>query len=625
MIRLIETFDNDTTIDSLTDRGWKFAGGMFDPPNSILPGYGRFGTNAWKATNSNTRIPLENDATRLIVGFAVSITTGWVSGQRIGVVFRNSNTDLVWDGVPHFSIIGVYDYTTGIMSFTLSTGAEYPTIPIQTGNCPNIDTDYCFIEFYVDSSPNHNGNVKIAINGVTCCDLWGIATLAYNVYGDDPYSILAKYNEIEMVTAISYDSYHGYNSVGILPPFNLIDTIYICDEAGGYQNDFLGPIYTKSVYPTNRGNKSNWSPYVNSVQVEGGTNHEKIDGPIVHDNESSYIEADQDLQDEMFTFAPEPVPIGSTLIAVNHRTMFRNVAVVGNPPANTLVPEYQIIGNDPVITNAKAKKMIGWDYGFLDIYYNIVPGFAIPWTENLLEQSQFGFIMREPTWTGVLRGVVEFNDWSNHWSFWNELITEVLMLDGSCNENFDGINTWDWDENILDIMFITEEPDYGDFLIDDSHAMIDTLSGELLHLSNVCTGGTASASSFYNETYSPDMAFNGDGGFWLSAYFVAPYWLRYDLASGVSKTAAAYELRLNSSYYCTSTWQFQGWSASEGAWITLDEQVNFNFPYNNDYVVQFPLSFNPKLFTKFRIYFTACSYQAVEELRVLELTTVGMG
>jgi hypothetical protein len=134
------------------------------------------------------------------------------------------------------------------------------------------------------------------------------------------------------------------------------------------------------------------------------------DDPVQPGNELEYLEADQDLSEEMFVFPPDPVPVGSTVVSVNHRTMFRNVASPGNPPPNALIPLYRIAGNPAVVTNSLAKKLVGWLYEDLDVYYGTVPGLAIPWTEYLLEQSEFGFLLREPTWTGVSDESLGFAD-----------------------------------------------------------------------------------------------------------------------------------------------------------------------------------------------------------------------
>jgi hypothetical protein len=126
--------------------------------------------------------------------------------------------------------------------------------------------------------------------------------------------------------------------------------------------------------------------------------------------EPDYIQADQDLVQETMSFGTGNIPVDSTLIAVNHRTAARSVASPGTPPQNTLIPLFKSSGNDVIVTNSLAKKLTGWTYKFLDVYYNLVPGLTVDWTELLLDGSQFGFMLRESIWTGVVLEEIGFAD-----------------------------------------------------------------------------------------------------------------------------------------------------------------------------------------------------------------------
>jgi hypothetical protein len=135
-----------------------------------------------------------------------------------------------------------------------------------------------------------------------------------------------------------------------------------------------------------------------------------IDDPVFDPAiEPDYIQSAQDLSQETMQFATDS-PMGSTIVAVNHRTAARNVASPGTPPANTLIPLYKSSGNELIVTNSLAKKLSGWTYGFLDVYYDLVPGLAVDWNALMLDESQFGFMLREPIWTGVMLEETSFQD-----------------------------------------------------------------------------------------------------------------------------------------------------------------------------------------------------------------------
>ena len=173
--------------------------------------------------------------------------------------------------------------------------------------------------------------------------------------------------------------------------------MYLADDQGGYQDDFLGDIFVKTAYPVADGTKRNWVPYANAtiLRPRETAHHELVDNdPIQPGDETEYLEADQDLTEDMLGFGADPIPAGSDLIAVNHRTMYRNVASPGSPLINSLTPLFQMIGNPIVRTDSLAKKLAGWSYGFLDVYYGIVPVSAEQWREYLLEQAEFGFMLK---------------------------------------------------------------------------------------------------------------------------------------------------------------------------------------------------------------------------------------
>jgi len=421
MIKLIETFDHvsapggvintlyaippfevGSDFSLLTQLGWTFPTMYYGMPY-IAPAAGRLGSSALVCPGiigftPTIRPPrIGRKCSRLVLGMAI-MPTGPATKSFV-VYFQ-------YDDHINFSIKCLVnsDGSLTVSMCTGSTGTGYPaiTIPATPIPAPYITFDYTFVEVYVDVADYANGRAKVAVNGKTYVDKTGIITAAYNAFGDNPYDDRAKLNNV-CVTMLPPG---GYNSQTYY-----FDTIYLCDDEGGFQDDFLGPVFSKSFYPVAAGSKSNWSPYVNSTYHEDGKHYELVDDdPVQPGNELSYLEADQDLTEEMFVFPPDPLPVGSTLVSVNHRTMFRNVASPGMPPSNALIPLYQIAGNPVVATNSLAKKITGWLYEGLDVYYNIVPGLAIPWTEYLLGQSEFGFLMREAIWTGVLDEPLEFAD-----------------------------------------------------------------------------------------------------------------------------------------------------------------------------------------------------------------------
>lgn len=396
MLKHMESFDHIGAASNIilyTALGWSW--GHNDMGSTlVVSGVGRLGSNAlafqaetggYSSSYLRSFSPpvIQRDCSKLILGFNVMAV-----GVTISVIFKHDDH--------HNFTISCTMNSNGTITISMVTGgadgyhpdtrwASYPTIvtsaPIPA---PYLGVDYHCIELSVDVTDYHNGCAKVAVDGKTYFDMQGIVTAAWNTFGDNQFDSRSKLNGITFVIP-------GHS--GIVSYF---DSFYLADDEGGYQDDFLGDIFVKTAYPVADGTKRNWIPYANSSPLgEDYPHHELIDSdPIQPGDETEYLEADLDLTEELVGFGTDPIPAGSELIAVNHRTMFRNVATPGTPKMNSLIPLFQMQGNPIVRTDSLAKKLTGWSYAFLDVYYDIVPIFAVPWEEYLLEQTEFGFLLR---------------------------------------------------------------------------------------------------------------------------------------------------------------------------------------------------------------------------------------
>lgn len=415
MIKLVESFDHigsvaggiSTDLSLYTGLGWKWGlpeYGIYTIA-SIVAGAGRFGTNALNILSlyyggDKWFYPpyIQRKGKKLVLGFSMR------GGGTVKAVFKY-NTHSNFTFTCTFDTYGYTSTFLGTLTVAMQTGgtdpyiddtrwAGYPAIltnekiPIPYG-----DTDYHFIELFLDVTSYKNGRAKIAVDGRTYYDKQGIVTAAYNTFGDNPYDERANINGVKLVITPVPGPTYMTDQMMIYP---FIDSIYMADDQGGYQDDFLGDIFVKAAYPVADGTKRNWVPYANATALSEGTPHNQLldDNPIQPGDENEYLEADQDMTEEMLGFGMDPIPAGSELIAVNHRTMFRNVASPGDPKTNSLTPLFQMLGNPIVRTDSLAQRLAGWAYGFLDVYYPIVPVSALAWEEYLLEQAEFGFMLK---------------------------------------------------------------------------------------------------------------------------------------------------------------------------------------------------------------------------------------
>ena len=420
MLTLVETFDNIASPDQLANLGWSIVGlgNTGDTYNFIVaPGFGRLGTSALglsiDGAISCTLPPLAKSSTRMIVGLAINHGLGGYSTLKFTFKrgsYVNFTVTLKFDAYAmswNWPPTEEQDFGNILVTAcTATSGTGYPNITIPSVILPSTGShcEYTFLEVLVDCADISNGIFKVAVNGVEYINKTGIKTTDSTGFGNDPYSVNAKYDTVTL------DVTQGQRYYTMPHPGRAyIDTIYVCDGEGGYQTDFLGPIFSKSYYPVSQGSKSNWTAIENSATTDTLHNY-IVDEVSVINVESKYLEAYQDLVDELFSFGDSTVPPGYDIVSINYRTEFRNVASPGNPTPNSLVPLFKLAGNDTLKVETKAKKLTGWTYGYLDSYYPIVPDLAIPWTPYLLEQSQFGFMLKESIWTSITLEPLDFED-----------------------------------------------------------------------------------------------------------------------------------------------------------------------------------------------------------------------
>lgn len=395
MLKYCDSFDH-VTLSALPALGWTID--MPEYTALISAGKGRWGTNrldfpktAYSYYNPKY-FTLSRSCDRIVVGFAFTRDPSY-EGNSFTVGFAYGTFE-------NFRVTVTLSTTGLTFSFMTGTGTGYPVILDSAYvSAPFIQSDaFTFIEILVDVANYKNGQVKCGVNGVVVHNVTGIITAAYNGFGDNPFDPRAKINTVRFGRTTQYC-------------FLNLDSIYICDDEGAYHNDFLGDIFVKTIYPAIDGDQVTWSPYINGLSAPENTQRVSlIDDPEFNPVvEPDYIQASQDLSQETMWFNAD-MPADSTLIAVNHRTAARTVASPGTPPANALIPLFKSSGNDIIVTNSLAKKFTGWTYQFLDVYYNLVPGLTVDWTELLLAGSQFGFMLRESIWTVVQLEEINFAD-----------------------------------------------------------------------------------------------------------------------------------------------------------------------------------------------------------------------
>ena len=142
--------------------------------------------------------------------------------------------------------------------------------------------------------------------------------------------------------------------------------------------------------------------------------------------------------------------------------------------------------------------------------------------------------------------------------------------------------------------------------------------------SDVCTGGTASASAVFSNLYA-SKAFDdntADLSIWVAATTTTS-WLKYDLGSGNSATAVRYTLqaRVTNLTQMVGSWTFEG-SNNDSDWDVLDTQSSHTWTTSQKKTFDID---NETAYRYFRLNITANSgdgtYTSVCEMEIIEAAT----
>ena len=227
---------------------------------------GGSGGNGWVGKS------IGGTATTIIVGFALNLQT-----NDSGTIELLSLDEGV-GGTPHVSLRA----TTGTSTFTLSAGRGNYT-ELGSAVAAILDSIWAYVEI---KAVIHDtaGSIVVKVNGVTVINVSGVDTRN----GGTP-----------KVDAILFGNGRGNNSNYDF----YIDDIYVLDDSGSLNNDFLGDVRVACIRPDGAGNSTQWTP-------SAGSNWQNVDDEEPNDDtdyNSEGTAGDKDL----YTLTALPTSAGS--------------------------------------------------------------------------------------------------------------------------------------------------------------------------------------------------------------------------------------------------------------------------------------------------------------------------
>lgn len=232
-------------------------------------------------------IPSVADGAEVIVGFAVK----WTTADRgysafFGIASDTGSETTRFNFMLARSPSGQLQWWNGNSAFK-GSGTKQLSVGIWY---------YIEVKFTPD---NTTGAVEVRVNGVTDFSESGIDTLV----GSDTQ------------TSIHFGATVFTNTCTVQ-----FDDVYICDDTGGVNDDFLGDVQVKMLVPDGNGSVSDFV----GIDADSTDNYLHVDEAPAIDDDTSYTESSTSTEQDLYTYDDLPTA-AVTVLGVETKTIGKKV------------------------------------------------------------------------------------------------------------------------------------------------------------------------------------------------------------------------------------------------------------------------------------------------------------
>lgn len=330
----IDSFDHYATADA-TKKGWTL--GSY---GAISSSQGRRSTSAFRARGTSGTRSIAQGAS-FVVGMAMKFDAtganalfGLIDGSTEQISVRlNSSAQI---------ILSRNGTTLGTSSFTVSPATWY-FIELKATIANSISADSCIVR----------------VNGIEVLNLAaGTDTQATaNAYANKLY-IAGPGSAIEVT-------------------YTYIDDLYVCDQSGSANNDFLGDVRVDAIYPDGDGAYSEWTPST------GSTHYNLVDETAP--NTTDYVSSDTVGQRDSYTFADLPA-----ITTVTVHGLQVNAAALNDDAGARSIATFARAGSNNQDGTGEA---LNTSQVYVRQISEINPNTSEAWTQGGVNGAQFGVVV----------------------------------------------------------------------------------------------------------------------------------------------------------------------------------------------------------------------------------------
>lgn len=219
------------------------------------------------------------------------------------------------------------------------------------------------------------------VSGIIKENTWVYIEFKYTI-NNTTGSFTLKVNEEQVVTASSQDTQQSgtadidavrFQGSAIYPDNFWFDDIYICDDSGSVNNDFLGNCRVDALWPNAAGDATDFTP-------SAGSNYAAMDENPA-DEDTTYVESSTSTDQDLYNYTS--MPTVGTIHGVQINTRVRETDA-SDFTLKTLIKTGTTTSAD------SAQAIAGTSYEVLRRVAEQDPDTSSAWTESGLNGAQFG-------------------------------------------------------------------------------------------------------------------------------------------------------------------------------------------------------------------------------------------
>jgi hypothetical protein len=218
-------------------------------------------------------------------------------------------------------------------------------------------------------------------SGIISANTWYYIEFKYTI-NNTTGSYTLKVNEEQLINETSKDTQQGgtadidavrFQGSALYPDNFWFDDVYICDDSGSVNNDFLGNCRVDDLLPNAAGDQTDFTP-------SAGSNYAAMD-EVPPDDDTTYVESSTSTDQDLYNYTP--MPTVGTIHGVQINTMVRETDA-SDFTLKTLIKTGTTTSAD------SAQAIAGQTYEVLRRVAEQDPDTSSAWTENGLNGAQFG-------------------------------------------------------------------------------------------------------------------------------------------------------------------------------------------------------------------------------------------